>query len=209
MNRLLGAALIFGASAAWVSPASATTLYLMTTDQKTDASDLIVQGTITDVWTEVVGRYVYTRADLAVEKVYKGSVRTEHITLESLGGTWQGHTFDVDGAARYDEGERVFVFLAENAQHGAYTPVAMTLGKYTIRQNSADGSDMVVNFSLPYTEEFDARFVPAPPKEQRVSLESFGAAVQARVELGWDGRPIPGVSVEHLRSINRLQTGVR
>ena len=50
----------------------------------------------------------------------------------------------------------------------------------------------MVNFSVPYTEEFDARFVPAPPKEERVSLSSFAAAVQARVELGWDGQGIPG-----------------
>lgn len=209
MNRLLGAALVLGASVAWVSPASATTLYKMSTDQMTDASDVIVQGTVSRVWTEVVDRYVYTRAELVVEKVYKGDVSTETITLESLGGTWQGRTYDLDGAARYDEGERVFAFLAENERHGAFTPVAMTLGKYTIRQNPSDGSDMVVQFSLPYTQDFDARFVPAPPKADRVSLSTMVSTVQSRVELGWDGQPIPGVSMEHLRSVNRLQNGVR
>lgn len=209
MNRLLGAALVLGASVAWVSPASATTLYKMSPDQMTDASDVIVQGTVTRVWTEVVDRYVYTRAELTVEKVFKGEVEAERIVLESLGGTWQGRTYDVDGAARYDEGERVFAFLAEHERHGAYTPVAMTLGKYTIRQNPSDGSDMLVQFSVPYSQDFDARFVPAPPKAERVSLSSMVSTVEARVELGWDGQPIPGVSLDHLRSINRLQNGVR
>jgi hypothetical protein len=33
--------------------------------------------------------------------------------------------------------------------------------------------------------------------------------VRARVDLGWDGQPIPGISAERLRTINRIQPGVR
>ena len=82
-------------------------------------------------------------------------------------------------------------------------------GKYTVRINPVDGSEMVVHFSLPYTRVYDARFIPNPPVDQRVALAALESDVRARVALGWDGQPIPGAAPAHLRAINKLQAGVQ
>jgi len=202
-------ALVVGAAVLCVAPAGATSLAPLTIDQMTDGADLIVRGTITDVWTTEVDGVIYTRADLQVSSLYKGSYADTHLTLESLGGTFEGMTMDVDAAARYSVGEEVFAFLDQHAGRGTYSTVGMYLGKYTIKQNPTDGADMVVRFTVPYSRVYDARFVPNPSKEQRVSVSALEDAVRARVSLGWDGKAIPGVSAEHLRQINRLQPGVR
>lgn len=209
MHNAIRMALLVGAAAAWVSPASATTLAPLTNDQIVDASEVIVRGTVTSVETVDVRGLVRTYAELDVEKVYKGSLNVEHITLESLGGTLDGEIFDVHAAARYSVGEEVVAFVNPHPSRGTWGTVGMFLGKYTVRQNPADGTDMVVRFTIPYSQEYDARFVPAPPAAERVSLSAFEAQIKARVELGWDGKPIPGASYERLRSINRLQAGVR
>ena len=54
-----------------------------------------------------------------------------------------------------------------------------------------------------------ARFIPVPPVDQRVTLGTLESRVRARIALGWDGKPIPGASNEHLRAINTVQPGVR
>lgn len=209
MHTAIRVALLVGLTAAWVSPASATTLAPLSDEQIVDASDAIVRGTVTSVETVVVRGLVRTYAEIDVEKVYKGDLHEAHITLESLGGVLDGTVYPVHSAARYSVGEEVVAFVNPHPSRGTWGTVGMMLGKYTIRQNPADGSDMVVRFTVPYEESYDARFVPAPPQADRVSLRAFEEKIEARVTLGWDGKPIPGASEEHLRSINRLQPGVR
>ena len=209
MNHLLRVGLLGVMAAAWVAPAEATTLAALSTDQMTDASDLIVRGTVTDVWTTRVDGVVWTRADLQLDRVYKGAATSSHITLESLGGQFEGGVAEVSLAARYSVGEEVFAFLVAHPVRESYGTVAMFAGKYTIRVNPADASNMVVKFTLPYRDAYDARFIPNPPVPERVSLDSLEAAVASRVSKGWDGKPIPGVATDHLRQINRLQAGVQ
>lgn len=191
------------------APAGATTLARLTPDQMTDAADYVVRGTVTAVWTEQdAGGNVWTKARVDVAESFKNDAPAE-LVVESLGGEYRGLVLEVEYAARYDVGEDVVLFLSRIGGGERFTTVAMYAGKYTVRTNPADGSEMVVHFSLPYAREYDHRFVPNPPVDQRVSLESLESAVRARAELGWDGQPIPGVSAERLRSINKLQTGVK
>lgn len=208
MNHLLRVGMLAALATAWVAPAEATTLAALSTDQMTDASDLVVRGTVTDVWTTRVDGIVWTRADLQVDRVYKGAATSSHVTLESLGGQFEGGIADVSLAARYSVGEEVFAFLVAHPARATYGTVGMYTGKYTIRVNPADASEMVVRFTLPYRDAYDARFIPNPAEDQRVSLSGLESAVTSRVSMGWDGKPIPGVSSDHLRQINRLQAGV-
>lgn len=190
-------------------PASATTLAPLTVDQMTDASDAIVRGTVTTTWTMIDDQgHVWTRANVRVDEVLKGDPAST-ITVEAAGGVLNGVVYEVPLAARYDEGEDVFLFLTEKPARGVYGTVAMYGGKYSVRINPQDGEEMVVLFTLPYSKDYDARFIPHPPVDQRLGLATLEAQVRARVELGWDGKPIPGISNERLRSINRLQPGVK
>lgn len=198
------AGLLLGAGSA-----SATTFAPLTLEQKVDAADAIVRGTVVGVVTvRDAHGYTWTHADLEVETVLKGSPPAK-LTVEAAGGVYEGAVTDVGGAARYAVGEEVVVFLSEHPSRGTWGTVQMMGGKWTVRQNPTDGDEMVVQRSAPYTVNWDPRFLPHPAPADRVSLDSFEDRIRARVSLGWDGQPIPGISDEKLRSINHLQTGAR
>ena len=201
------ATLSFGA----VAPSFATTVAPLSVEQVTDASDLIVRGEVEEMWVEpdTSGR-IYTRVLVRVTKVLKGTVEVDdYVTVESAGGTLDGQTMIVDGAPRYSVGEDTLLFLTDKPSRGVYGTVGLNLGKYTVRPDPRNGTPLVVQFHVRPEQTYDARFIPVPPVDQRVTLGTFESRVRARVAAGWDGKPIPGASLEHLRAINTVQPGVR
>lgn len=197
---------------AWGTPAHATSIAPLTVEQMVDASDIIATGIVRSVHAELISeRRIVTYAEIEVDGVSKGIAEVgDFVTVESPGGVLDdGMMSNVEAAARYSVGERVLVFLCEKRQGTSFGTVGMTKGKFTIKQDPRDGSDMLVQFTLPYTKAFDARFVPNPPAASRVGLSAMVDRVEARVEQGWDGRSIPGVSDAKLREINKLQSGVK
>lgn len=208
IGALLAAALLgTPAGSVLIAPAAATTVAPLSTEQMVDASDAIVRGTVTDVWTSLDGGHINTHVTVQVERVLKGRAASS-VEVVVPGGAIDGVLASVAGAPRYSTGERVLLLLAAR-NDGSYLNVALSGGKYTIKQNPSDGADMVVQFSVPYERDYDFRFIPNPPADQRVSLVSIEARIADRVRVGWDGKPIVGVSTEHLRAINNLQVGVR
>lgn len=211
LGVLLGAVALVGGGSSLIEPAHATSIAPLSLEQMVDASDVIARGTVTDVWSDLGDRGVRTHLTLHVDRAIKGSAIVNSAgDLEILvpGGDLDGNITLVDGSPRYGAGERVVVLLEER-KDGSYLNVALGAGKYTIKQNPTDASDMVVQFTVPYDRAWDYRFIPNPAAESRVSLASLEARLEARVALGWDGQPIPGTTLEHLRSINHLQLGVR
>ncbi len=192
-------------------PASATTLALLSLDQMTDASDLVVRGTVLDTWTDLdPNGNVVSFANIRVAEGMKGAVAAgDFLTVETPGGDLDGTLAVVEGAARYDKDEEVVLFLAEKRFGTSYGTVGLWLGKFTVKPNPRDGQDMVVRFTVPWGQRYDARFLPNPPADQRMSVAQLAQNVRSRVALGWDGKAIPGVSATKLRSINKLQPGVR
>lgn len=191
--------------------ASATVLAELSVEQMTDGAEAIVRGTVVSQWVMLnPAGHIVTRALVQVDRVWKGQlVAGEVIAVDSPGGDYMGLMADVPSAARFSEGEAVFLFLSSVYHGQGWTPVGMFQGKYSIRQNPVDGSEMPVRFTVSYERDFDARFLPHPAPADRISMENLGARVERRVESGWDGKPIPGISPERLRQINRLAPGVR
>jgi hypothetical protein len=113
-------ALVVGAAVLCVAPAGATSLAPLTIDQMTDGADLIVRGTITDVWTTEVDGVIYTRADLEVSSLYKGSHADTHLTLESLGGTFEGMTMDVDAAEEEESLRSLAAVVAVESRRSSF-----------------------------------------------------------------------------------------
>lgn len=214
--RGLGRWLLAGtlALAVWAAPApeaAATTLAPLTVEQMTDAADLIVRGRVVSQWVMTSpANTVITRTLVEVSRVYKGAIQPgEALAVDSPGGNYFGQIVDPGAAARFSEGEDVLLFLNRIYHGEGLTTVGMFLGKFSIRQNPLDGSEMPVRFTVPYARPFDARFIPHPPADERIRLDELEATVLHRVELGWDGQPIPGISQERLREINRLQPGAQ
>lgn len=209
LGVLLGAVALTGAGG--LPSANATSLAGLSLDQIVDASDLVARGTVADVWADVGPHGINTHVLVTVDRTLKGTPNLNsagQVEVLVPGGELDGNYSFVAGAPRYGEGESVVLLLQERSD-GSYLNVALGAGKYTIKQNPADRTDMVVQFAVPYDRPWDYRFIPNPALADRVSLASLEARISDRITLGWDGKPIPGVSLEHLRSINHLQAGAR
>lgn len=211
MRSLARLVIVAALAVATVSPASATTVAPLTLDQMTDASDLVVRGTVESVWVEEDARgYAWTRAEVRVDASFKGNADVgDYVTVEAAGGTLAGRTTLVPGSARYSVGEETVLFLTDKPSKGVYGTVGMGVGKFTVRPHPLDGTPIVMRFVLAQDKAYDARFLPLPPAEQQVTLAAIENGVRTRATLGWDGQAIPGISNDRLRTINRLQPGVR
>lgn len=186
-----------------VQPASATTFAPMTTAQFVDASTWIVEGTVVEVWTETdVNHHVWTRARVQISTLLKGTSDVDELIVDSLGGTFEGHRTTVPGAAKFTETEEVFLFLAEQGS-GRIVPVSKFLGKFTVRRAPGATSRYAMNWHARTGDSyFDARFLPHPPAKERLDIEDLRNEVTSRLQVGWDGKPIPGISNERLAEIN-------
>ena len=210
-GALFGALALVGYGGALIQPAAATSLAPLSLEQKVDAADLVAVGTVTDVWTTIGDHGVGTHLTLHVDRSLKGLPNANSagdVEVYVPGGELDGSRTLVEGAPRYGVGEDVVVLLGSRSD-GSYLNILFGAGKYTIKQNPTDGEPMVVQFTVPYDRTWNFRFIPNPPKDSRTSLTSLEARIADRVALGWNGQPIPGISVEKLRSINHLQAGVR
>jgi hypothetical protein len=186
--------------------AQATTITPLSVEQMTDASELIVRATVQEIWVEKAedGR-IWTMAQLEVDQVLKGDVETSFVVVSQLGGVHRNEFAMVSGAPRFSVGEDG-VFFLESTAHGARTSVVgWWQGKLTVRQEPHTGREMLVRFEMTQNTPYDHRFLPHPPADQRVYLEDFEAKVLDRVEAGWDGESIPGVSDDKLARINNVQ----
>ncbi len=202
------AALFLAGSSLWLPAAQATTMTPLTIEQMTDASDLVVRAEVTQVWVEEDERgNLRTRAQLEVGRVLKGEDSVNAVLVDQVGGVLHNQFSPVPFAARFSPGETGIFFL-EHTSTGRTTIVGWSQGKYTLRTQPETGAEMVVRYTVPQDRPYDHRFIPHPPAHQQVLAQDLVDRIQARVDTGWDGRPIPGVESTKLGQINKLQPGV-
>ena len=201
----IAASLLCGA----MGVANATTMVHLSTDQLVDASDLVVRGTVTEVWTEpdAQGR-IWTRAQVEVLDVLKGDADAEAVVVDQPGGDWGGMHTTVYSVARFSRGEDAVLFL-EQSSDGRITPVGMFQGKFTVQLDPYSQVEVARQVLMPPNQRYDHRFLPLAAAPDRVTVDSLEAQVRDRVAAGWDGQPIPGASPDRLRRINRTQPGVK
>jgi len=200
-SALVIAALSVAPNLISATPAHATTFAELTQQQRVDASVYVVEGRVTRVWTELDNNgMVWTRAAVEVDQVFKGKDDVREIIVDTAGGQADGVQVHVPGAASFSKDERVILFLDQ--VNDRYTPVQMFLGKFSIRMASDTKSLYAMRWLADEKEKFDARFLPHPPADRRVSYESLVQEIEAQVATGWNGQPIPGMSADALRVRN-------
>jgi hypothetical protein len=197
----VGLAMILGLVAP-IQPANASYFAQMTVEDMSDAATYIVEGTVTKVWTELsADDIVWTRAEVTLVDQVKGDKLPETIIIDSMGGDHNGFKLAVVGQAVFSEGEHLFAFLHEN-RAGRLVPVAKFMGKYTVRRAPGERRQHVVTWHPSKTFEFDHRFIPHPTADERVYFDSFGDQIREHLSTPYDGREIPGISVESLKQLN-------
>ena len=186
MNGLRNLAVIasLGGLLGLASPtADATTFRKMTQQERIDAAELIVRGTITEVWTERDDRgRIWTRAQVEVAEELKGSAPSV-LVIDQLGGRYAGLRAEISGAARFSPGEDTVMFLATIKKGTRYTLQSMGLGKYTVRIDPHTGREVVQQFFPSLDDDYDHRFIPAPRDGQQVFLSDFETTILDRVEI--------------------------
>jgi hypothetical protein len=182
-NAVLGAIAAVGLAIIAPAPqALATTFTPTTQEQRIDAAQLIVRGVVREVWTEEdAGGMIWTRAQVDVQRVYKGKLDSQTIVVEQLGGTYAGRTIRVDGVARFDVNEDV-VLLLDRRKNGNLRTVGMTMGKFTVRLDPYSRREIVQQVQVPLERPYDHRFIPLPAEAERFSLRDLEATIQRRVE---------------------------
>jgi hypothetical protein len=187
--------------------ANATSIADLSTAQMTDAAVYIVEGTIDSVWTEVDNRgLVWTRARVLVSATHKGIDSPAELIVDSMGGIHpDGRATNMPSSARFSEGEDVFLFLDTIKEGTRLVPIANFHGKYTVRRAPGTESKIVQRWHSTNFTHYDGRFLPFPAAGDRTYHTDLISDVNERLDTGWDGAAIPGISNTELLEINTLE----
>ena len=134
----------------------------------TAKAQLVLQGTVLSksCQQDDAGR-IYTRVELQVAEVWKGTLATNRFTLVHSGGILGDQKAVVSGQADYQIGEEVVVFLVLN-QRGEGVSLGLARGKFHIQQDPATGEKLAQNpfhgsLPPPVTEKSKARIATIQP----------------------------------------------
>ena len=184
------------------TPAMATTMVELTTNQLVDASNAIVRGVVTEIWTEEdKNGVVWTRIQLEVSETLKGDKTKKAYIVDQLGGGFGGNSTQFSGAARFSIGEDALFFL-ETLGNGRTTTVGLSQGKFTAKMDPYTQELIARRYAPGPRQKHDHRFIPLPVKDNVLFLSDLIETVEDRVEQGWDGKAIPGASMKRLQKIN-------
>jgi hypothetical protein len=114
-------------------------------EQLTSQSALVVRGTVLSesCQRDPAGR-IYTKIELEVSEVWKGSLATNRFTIVHGGGILGGEKSVVSGQVEYGIGEEVVAFLVLN-QRGEGVTLGLAQGKFHVWQEPRTGERLVHN----------------------------------------------------------------
>lgn len=164
----------------YVAPqvASATTLAQTTEAERIARADLILRGTVVEMWSEkdAEGR-IFTRVMIEPSEVWKGQAPDGAVVVTQPGGEFGTTRAIVDGAPRYNVGEEVVMLLAQKAAFNDWVVVSLIQGKYTVRLDPYSREEIVQQTIVPEHIPYDSRFLPFPTDENKVFLTDLKARV--------------------------------
>jgi hypothetical protein len=201
IRNALGAALVVATT--MTGTAWATTLSPMSVEQFTDASSYIVRGQVIGAsWTTLddAGR-VFTHTTVRVDELLKGKESADEVVVTTSGGSYGAIKQYVPAEATFSDGEKVFLFLHQ-ATSGRLYPISKFQGKLTERRAPGERRHYGVRWHNDEVTTFDHRFLPHPIASERVYIDELVGQVQNRLDKGWDGKAIPGMTNVELERVN-------
>jgi len=108
-------------------------------------ADLVLEGQVVSstVQRDPQGR-IYTKIDLQVAEIWKGTLATNHFTIVHGGGILGDERTTVSGQVEYEIGEEVVAFLVLNPR-GEGVTIGLSQGKFHVWQDAATGEKLVNN----------------------------------------------------------------
>jgi len=108
-------------------------------------AQLVVRGTVLtkSVQRDEAGR-IYTRVELSVAEVWKGSLATNRFTVVHGGGVLGEQRARVSGQVEFQVGEEAIAFLVLNP-HGEGVCLGLAQGKFEIWRDTASGEQFARN----------------------------------------------------------------
>lgn len=117
----------------------------MTIEQMTQAASVVLQGKVVNKseHADEAGR-IYTRVEIQVVDLWKGTVPANPIQVVHGGGTVGRKTMVVSHQVEYPPGEEVVAFLVVNPR-GDFVTLGMAQGKFIIWSDPATGLKLARN----------------------------------------------------------------
>ena len=160
--------------------AGASVILKMNTQQMTVLADQIVHGRVVkkvSQWDQKTRR-IYTYTTLTILETLKGVTKRKEVTIRQLGGSANGIGMRVPGAAKFQLGEEVVVFL-EQKKPTIQQVMGMTYGKYTVLTNPDTKKRYLIRdlrgVSVAHYQggKFRVEHAHKPKSTQPILLESF------------------------------------
>lgn len=125
----------------------ATTVVPPTFDQLVQQAELVFQGTVMDVKSVWEGQgaqsHIETYVTFQVAENVKGDAGASY-TIRMLGGKVGEDALIVDGAPRFEVGDREILFVEHN--YDQFVPlVGIAHGRFHVQSDEATGRDIIVN----------------------------------------------------------------
>lgn len=115
------------------APVTASTFVAMSADELVSQADAVVVGRVIDrvsAWTES-GRLIYTDNMVAVDEVVFGEADAT-VMVRTFGGRVGDIVVEAHGFPRFEDGERVLLFLARDEEIGAVRVLGHQQGQFRV-----------------------------------------------------------------------------
>lgn len=127
-----------------VKTSAATTARLLTDEQLTASSRVILLGDVQSVKSQwdLNHETIFSYVKVKVSKVLKGELQNEVIVFKQLGGTVGDDSTVIFGAPEYNAGQRLLLFL-DTASDGTLRVAHLFQGKYDLTADAGTGKARV------------------------------------------------------------------
>jgi len=149
-------------------------------EQLAEQSALVVQARVLSksCQRDPAGR-IFTKVELQVAEIWKGTLNTNRISLVQGGGILDGEKAIVSGQVDYGIGEEVVAFLVFNPR-GEGVTLGLAQGKFHIRQDPGTGERLAHNLFHGQSESADQRIFRSDRRstQRRLTLAELKRRVQ-------------------------------